>query len=589
MKKKILGGFLSIFVLILMAYHLAYWNRIYPGVTIAGQPVGNKTVAEVITNYELRLPAGKAGITNSKINKILLTDGNRQWEIDLGKIDFRFDATQSAQKAYRVGRNQNPFDNLKIKTQAWFQGINLPLDYSFNQPRLDAQIALIAGEVFKPAIEPNIKLIKGKIVVEPGKEGQELDEAKLLEIFNFRAAGIAFGDARQFSIFNFDPIKLPIKITSPQLTPDQIERSRQRAEKFLGKKLILTAGEKNQWTLKENDFISFLSFTEGFNQEKIATWTAELAKIINHSPENAAFQFSEGKVIEFRPATEGKILDQTKTVDLVLQNLTKLEESEKEIKVSLPIITTPPQIQTADVNNLGIQQLIGQGVSFFRGSINQRIHNIQLAASKLNGLLVAPGETFSFNQALGEVDQTTGYEQAYIIKEGRTVLGDGGGVCQVSTTLFRAALNAGLPIIERHAHAYRVGYYEQNSPAGLDATVFDPTADLKIKNDTPAHILIQTKTDTKNKILTFGLYGTADGRKVNLSKPKIWDQVPPPPDLYQDDPTLPAGQTKQIDWSAWGAKVSFDYKVVRNGETLQNRTFYSAYQPWQAIYLRGTK
>jgi len=110
---------------------------------------------------------------------------------------------------------------------------------------------------------------------------------------------------------------------------------------------------------------------------------------------------------------------------------------------------------------------------------------------------------------------------------------------------------------------------------------------LKFKNDTPAYILIQAKVDVKNKILTFELYGTTDGRIVTISKSRIWDQVPPPPDLYQDDPSLPAGQIKQIDWKAWGAKVSFDYKVERGGETLQNRTFYSNYRPWQAIYLRG--
>ena len=179
MKKKILGGFLSIFVLILMAYHLAYWNRIYPGVTIAGQPVGNKTRAETTKDLESR-------ISKAVFDKIVLVGDNRQWEIDLTKINLHFDPTANAQKGYGVGRNQNPLNNLKIKTQAWFQGINLPLDYSFNQPQLDAQIALIAGEVFKPAIEPNIKLIKGKIVVEPGKEGQELDKAKLLGIFNFQ-------------------------------------------------------------------------------------------------------------------------------------------------------------------------------------------------------------------------------------------------------------------------------------------------------------------------------------------------------------------------------------------------------------------
>jgi vancomycin resistance protein YoaR len=167
-------------------------------------------------------------------------------------------------------------------------------------------------------------------------------------------------------------------------------------------------------------------------------------------------------------------------------------------------------------------------------------------------------------------------------------LGDGGGVCQVSTTLFRAVLNAGLPITERQPHAYRVSYYEQDIGPGFDATVFLPSPDLKFKNNTPSYLLIQTKVDQVNKKLTFDIYGTSDGRKVEISPVRIWDKQPPPPDLYQDDPTLPAGTIKQVEHKSWGAKVAFDYKIVRGEEVLSEKTFYSVYRPWQAVYLRGT-
>jgi vancomycin resistance protein YoaR len=190
---------------------------------------------------------------------------------------------------------------------------------------------------------------------------------------------------------------------------------------------------------------------------------------------------------------------------------------------------------------------------------------------------------------VGDISAATGYQSAYIIKDGRTVLGDGGGVCQVSTTLFRAALAAGLPIIERHAHAYRVHYYEEGGfKPGLDATVYGPTYDLKFKNDTPTSILIQVKTDVANLSLTFDLYGTGDGRKAQISNQKLWDITPPPPDLYQDDPTLPKGTVKQVDFAAWGAKASFDYLVTRGTEVLESTTFVSNFRPWQAVYLKGT-
>ena len=133
-----------------------------------------------------------------------------------------------------------------------------------------------------------------------------------------------------------------------------------------------------------------------------------------------------------------------------------------------------------------------------------------------------------------------------------------------------------------------MGYYEQNAKPGLDATVFSPTTDFKFVNDTPAYILVQTAVDAANRRLTVEIYGTSDGRKGQAVNHQVWDQTPPPPDLYQDDPTLPAGQIKQVDWSAWGAKVKYDYVVKRSGETIYSKTFYQVYQPWQAIFLKGT-
>ena len=249
---------------------------------------------------------------------------------------------------------------------------------------------------------------------------------------------------------------------------------------------------------------------------------------------------------------------------------------------------TPPELTTDKVNDLGIKELIGRGTSRFRGSIPSRVHNIQLASAKLNGVLIKPGDTFSFNDALGDVSKFTGYQEAYVIREGKTVLGDGGGVCQVSTTFFRAALNSGLPILERQAHAYRVGYYEQDTSPGLDATVYGPTPDLRIKNDTPAHILIQAKVNTKTSSLVFEFYGTGDGRTATTSKPVVANVVLAGEDVYIDDPTLPAGTVKQTEHRANGAKVTFNYLVQRGGETIYKKTFTSNYRPWQAVYLRGT-
>ncbi len=316
-----------------------------------------------------------------------------------------------------------------------------------------------------------------------------------------------------------------------------------------------------------------------------------LAKYIDIPVQDALFQFNAGRVTAFRPSREGKKVNREETKRRFEQSLATIPTAqEPTVVISLPVDVIHPGLTTDRVNAFGIKELIGRGYSEFSGSIAGRIHNIALAASRINGILIKPGTTFSFNDAVGDISAATGYQSAYIIKEGRTVLGDGGGVCQVSTTLFRAALNAGLPISERRAHAYRVHYYEDGGfKAGLDATVFSPSVDLKIKNDTPGYILIQAKTDTKNATLTFELYGTSDGRRSEILNHQVWGLTPPPPPLYQDDPTLPKGITKQVDWAAWGANASFRYKVTKNGEVLQDQVFSSRFQPWQAVYLRGTQ
>jgi vancomycin resistance protein YoaR len=327
-----------------------------------------------------------------------------------------------------------------------------------------------------------------------------------------------------------------------------------------------------------------------WNTSVVDSTLADIASQVDVPATSALFQFQNGRVTSFRPSATGRRLNKDEANTRLSQAFyTAGRTGQQHLTILMPIETVTPNITTDQANTFGVKELIGSGYSEFAGSIAGRIHNIALAAARINGILVKPGETFSFNDAVGDISAATGYQSAYIIKDGHTILGDGGGVCQVSTTLFRAALNAGLPIIERHAHDYRVHYYEEAGfKPGLDATVYSPSYDLKFKNDTPASILIQTKTDVTNLSLTFDLYGTSDGRKTQISNQKLWNVTQPPPDLYQDDPTLPKGVTKQVDFSAWGAKASFDYLVMRGSQTLENTTFVSNYRPWQAVYLRGT-
>jgi len=316
-----------------------------------------------------------------------------------------------------------------------------------------------------------------------------------------------------------------------------------------------------------------------------------IKKKIDKDPVDAQFKFENGRVTTFRPSENGQTVGMDKINQILEAKTLTIITSNKaqEIIIPIPIIIIEPNITTEKANNLGIKELIGKGESTFYHSIPGRVFNINLASSRINGILIAPGEVFSFNKALGDISAFTGYKQAYIIQNGRTVLGDGGGVCQVSTTFFRAILDAGLPVVERNAHAYRVGYYEQDSPPGLDATIFVPSVDLKFKNDTGNYILVQREIDLNNYSLKFYFYGTNDGRVTNISKPIILNQSAPPAPLYQDDPNLPIGQVQQTDFEAWGANVYFTRTVTKNGKTIISDKFTSNYRSWQAVFLKGTK
>ncbi len=328
-----------------------------------------------------------------------------------------------------------------------------------------------------------------------------------------------------------------------------------------------------------------------WNTDALDATIASLSASINIPVENGLFQFSKGKVTAFKPSKSGKKVNEALLRDIFSERVIQaITTGAMHVPIAIPVDIIDPVVSTKQTNSFGIKERISIGYSEFPGSIPGRIHNVALAASKLNGVLIPPGEIFSFNKTVGDISAATGYQSAYIIKDGRTVMGDGGGVCQVSTTLFRAALNAGLPIIERHEHSYRVHYYEDDgSKAGLDATVFNPTEDLQFRNDTPSYILIQSKTDTTNLTLTIEFYGATDGRKAEILNHVVSGAIPPPAPLYQDDPTLPLGVTKQVDFAAWGAKASFQYKVTKNGTTLIDQVFISNYRPWQAVFLKGTK
>jgi vancomycin resistance protein YoaR len=579
-KRKVLPILLSLLVIpaILLTYFLLFAGRIYPGVTVSGVNIGglSKINAEILLRDTIKKPDNIVfsgdDIANIKNGFVIPSDS----------INLTYNYKGTVDKAYAIDRSPYFIENIYLELLTVVRLVsghetNLPMSYLLDKEKLLKYLEDLSSEIYNDPIYPSIKVINGQIIVEKGRSGRELDTNVVLSIV---LDNISWAKSNE--------VKIVTKNIDVELSPEMAQIVYERAQKLYSRKLIFKF-EDQEFTYQKAVIVKFIKPGGGVNIDEILKTIDNITKEVERESQNPVFKFEDGVVKEFLPAKDGITVQKDNFGLLFTESISKLEDGElSEITAEIPVTKSPPPNKTEDVNNLGIKELLGNGISYFRGSIPSRVHNVGLAASKFNGILIAPGETLSFNKILGDVSKFTGFEQAYIIQDGKTILGDGGGVCQVSTTLFRAVLDAGLPVLERRAHAYRVSYYEQYSPPGIDATVFYPTTDFKFKNDTATHILIQTKFDPKALKLTFDLYGTSDGRVAEITKPIVSRPIPPPDDLYTDDPTLPTGQVKQIDWKAWGAKVSFDYKVTRGEETLFEKTFVSNYQPWQAKFLRGT-
>jgi vancomycin resistance protein YoaR len=322
-------------------------------------------------------------------------------------------------------------------------------------------------------------------------------------------------------------------------------------------------------------------------RDKLQTMIEKLAPAVARNVENARFVFNDetSQLENLRPSKAGRELNVQATLDAIEQSLQGDQRT-----VSLVVNNVEPIVNTnATAAQLGITGLITQATTYFKGSSAARLTNVKVAADRYHGLVIAPGATFSFNEWLGDVSEDEGFEVGLVIVGDRTIKGVGGGVCQVSTTVYQAALRAGFPIVERYPHGYRVGYYERGMGPGFDATVFSPYVDLKFVNDSGHYLLIETYFNQAAATLTYKFYGTSDGREVSFTSPVITNVVTHGPDIYEADPDgeVPAGKSLKVDYAVDGATITFSRTVTRNGEVLIQERVVSKYVPWQAVYRYG--
>ena len=310
------------------------------------------------------------------------------------------------------------------------------------------------------------------------------------------------------------------------------------------------------------------------------TYLTTLAAEVAVPARDARLRFNPdtGGVTVIQPSQPGRELDVDATVQAVQEAL-----ATGATQASLALLPLAPAVDSDRVAEMGIRELVATASTYYAGSSASRVRNVEVAAEKFDGVVVPPGGIFSFNDVVRDVSSANGFEDGLVIWGDRTAVGVGGGVCQVSTTIFRTAYTAGFPIVARTNHGYVVDWYGE---PGLDATIFTPYVDFQFRNDTDAYLLLEPVVDSANGVVTFNFYGTRPDREVTISKPVITDVKAAEPPQYVVDETLAKGEKKQVDWEKEGMTANVTRTIVENGTT-RTDTLVSNYQPWQAVFLVG--
>lgn len=528
---------------------------------------------------------------------IIVRDGNRSWRAYPWELGLRTNFEPIADQALLLGHRNNPLASIADQLQCLWFGCDLGIDAQFDVHTAQAYLGWLAPQVEQPARDASLRIQGVRVLATPAQNGRVLNGEETLERIRQRVLQNERGD-----------IVLAFRETQPLIA--EVNAAQTQAETILSAPLLLTFGGRS-WAIDQATLASMIDIklqqdadgkmrvVASLDRTPLVAHIKTIAREINQPARDARFRFdaNTGTLTLTRTSQPAQTLDPEAAARQIEQQLmasvtrspgmTSPSDAPSMRTVSLPVNVTKPTIAMEDAAKFGIKELVAQGVSNFRGSSAGRIQNIRTATAQFEGIVVPPGAVFSFNQYLGDVVEANGFDDAYIIFADRTVLGPGGGVCQVSSTVFRAAFFGGFPIVERWAHAYRVSYYEP--PVGIDATIFSPSVDLKFRNDTEAYLLIQPKLDLRNTTLTFDFYGTKPNRTVEMEEPIMENIIKSGPPIYTEDPTLKKGVTKQIDFAHDGADVTVWRKILVNGQVVKREKFFSRYEPWVARYLVGTK
>ena len=570
---------------IVFGFEAKHENAIFPGVSVNGTDLSGLTIGQAVVKLN-------ASLTYPKQGQIFFSDGDSRWTFNPAQLGYTFEPIGAVEQAYQVGRGRGLVADLSSQFFAMGSGVNIDPSVFYDQRSAHALLQEIARQIDKPMMEAAITLEGTDVKVSQGQVGRRVDIPatlkKLEPLFLTQTSGT---------------IPLVIEETTPVIM--DVQATADLAKKILSQDFTIQPADPafgvGPWVIKAKDLASLLQLERttdagatgyqlSLNRQSLLNYLASIAPSLLVEPVNARMFFNdERKEIEVvQNAVIGKGLDLEQSVDQILQ---QLQAGQHEATLIMKDVDPAVKDDTTAAS-LGITELIFEGHSYFYGSSADRLQNIRTAAASFHGVMVAPGEVFSMAKYLTDISLENGYAEAIIIVGDQSVRGVGGGVCQVSTTLFRTAFFAGFPIVERYPHAYRVSYYEQDSNgwvntnfAGLDATVYVPVVDFKFRNDTPYWILMETYTTDYS--LTWKFYSTSDGRSVDWTTTGVTNVTPPPEPIYREDPTLPTGTIKQVDWAVNGASVSVQRTVYKDGAVYFTDYIHTTYVPWPDGYNYG--
>lgn len=576
-----------VFTLLLIGgFQIAHIGRLYPGVSIGGVDVSGMTAEEA--------QAALASQINFPITgQVILTDQSNTWTFSPMSLGLLIDAEGSVEKAMRVGRGTLK-TRLGDQFNAYYYGLDLSPVMLFDQ-----RVAYNTLESLRPAvdiesIEATLEINGLDVTTTPGQNGRRLDAQATI-------------DMMAPYLMAMQSVQMPLVVEDLPAGIADASAEAQLARNILSQdfQIGLPSGEsQGPWSISRNDLSSMLvlkritdetgqsRFGLGVDRKQFIQFLSQFAPELSRSPENARFIFNDDtrQLEVIQSAVIGREVD----IEMSAQAMEEaILQGNHQVVLDFEY-TNPPITDDTTGTDLGITELVHAETSYFYGSDGARVQNIQTAAAEFHGILVPPQTTFSMASAMGDITLDNGYSEAWIIYGDQTIKGVGGGVCQVSTTLFRAAFFAGFPIVERHPHAYRVYYYEkvygnQVNPdfAGLDATVYLPVVDLKFTNDTDNWLLIETYVIPSSSSITFKFYGTKDGRQVNWSTTGLTNIQEEPEPVYRYKAELGEGVIKQVDWGIAGGSVAVYREVTRNGAYLFDDAFYTTYTPWRDVFEFG--